>query len=159
MIIARPLKDGTERYAVRVNNTSHGIYATRAAAKRAEAEARAGSAPISETKLARPAAPLADRFWAKVHRRGPEDCWPWRASVAGWGYGRLRYQRDGVWVTRSAHRVAWELTHGQPPPDHLAVLHRCDNPRCVNPAHLLLGTQQDNLADMRAKGRDRPWGQ
>jgi hypothetical protein len=57
-----------------------------------------------------------------------------------------------------SHRAAWKLTHG-PIPDGLQVLHRCDNPPCCNPAHLFLGTQQDNIADMHKKGRYRKKGQ
>ena len=58
---------------------------------------------------------------------------------------------------RKAHRIAWELVHG-PVPEKFCVLHKCDNPPCINVDHLFLGTQQDNLADMNAKGRRRnPW--
>ena len=81
---------------------------------------------------------LAERFWAKVDKRGPDECWPWTAYVDQLGYER-------------AHRVSWTLAHGSP--GDLDVLHRCDNRRCVNDSHLFLGTQQDNIADMIAKGR------
>lgn len=93
--------------------------------------------------------PLADRFWAKVQKAGPDDCWPWLASRMPKGYGKL-----GIASTtpKLAHRVSWELHYG-PIPEGLFVCHRCDNPPCVNPAHLFLGTCTDNLRDMVAKGR------
>lgn len=91
----------------------------------------------------------AERFWAKVERRGPEDCWPWQAFRNPLGYGMVRF--DGR--SMLAHRVSWMLTHGDP--GALCVLHRCDNPPCVNPEHLWLGTRADNTADMCAKQRDR----
>lgn len=88
--------------------------------------------------------PLADRFWSKVDRSA--DCWLWTGARTPTGYGALHGQE------RLAPRMAWTLSVG-PIPMGLQVLHRCDNPPCVNPDHLWLGTQQDNMADMIAKGR------
>ena len=95
---------------------------------------------------------VAERFWGKVDRKGPDECWPWTAASSTSGHGR--FWRDGKLVVAS--RVAWELAHG-PIPAGLFVLHRCDNPLCMNPDHLFLGTQQDNVADMVQKGRLKPY--
>lgn len=91
------------------------------------------------------------RFWAKVDRT--DDCWTWTAATTGSGYGRFGHQNArGGWV--AAHRFAYELANG-PIPDGMFVCHKCDNPPCVNPSHLFLGTHQDNMRDMDAKGRRR----
>jgi len=96
---------------------------------------------------------FANRFWSKVDVRDAGACWEWRASGTNDGYGQIRpaanLRQPGKIL---AHRAAWELAHG-PIPDGMYCLHRCDNPGCVNPAHLFLGTNDDNMADRQAKGR------
>lgn len=93
---------------------------------------------------------IQDRFWSKVNKTS--GCWLWTAGTIR-GYGQFNLGRvAGKSRTAYAHRVSWELAHG-PVAGDLSVLHRCDVPLCVNPEHLFLGTQQDNLADARQKGR------
>lgn len=91
---------------------------------------------------------IGDRI-AFYTRRG-EDCWEWTGPMSGVGYGRVRVGRG--W--QLAHRASYELEHGEIPAG-LWVLHRCDNPKCVRPDHLFLGTAADNTADMLVKKRDR----
>ena len=93
---------------------------------------------------------LEDRFWAKVGVRGLDDCWEWTASRDGHGYGKLA--RCHGCSPYKAHRLSYEMFVGEIPAG-LEVLHSCDNPPCVNPRHLFLGTQQDNMDDMVKKGR------
>jgi hypothetical protein len=96
--------------------------------------------------MARQYPPLHERLFSNVERRG--GCLLFRGSGAV--YGKIKVNGRDI----STHRVAWELTHG-PIPDGLFVLHHCDQPRCINPKHLFLGTQKDNLKDMHNKGRGR----
>ncbi len=93
---------------------------------------------------------VAERFWAKV-RKG-EGCWLWVGAKQHNGYGYLHSGGHSIRKPLRAHRVSWEL-HNGPIPDGLRVLHSCDTPCCVNPAHLFLGTQSDNMKDCAAKGR------
>lgn len=101
--------------------------------------------------------PLAELFWPKVDRSGgPDACWPWLAATTDFGHGVFARQR-GSSGTRVAHRVAWELVNG-PIPAGMVLRHRCHNPRCVNPAHLLPGTQGDNARDRYARNPHNPKG-
>lgn len=87
-----------------------------------------------------------ERFWAKV--RKTDDCWLWTASADGKGYGKMLV--DGK--LQQAHRLSWLIHTGESPGDW-HVCHKCDNPPCVRPDHLFLGTAVDNMRDMHAKGR------
>ncbi len=93
------------------------------------------------------------RFWAKVDRRGPDECWLWTASTLAGRYGQFTI---GSRLTRIqhvyAHRISYAMANGGIP-EGGHVLHCCDVPLCVNPGHLFLGTHTDNMQDASAKGR------
>ncbi len=88
-------------------------------------------------------------FWEKVSVAGDNECWEWLGYKNQYGYGNFRAKG----VLKLPHRYSYELVHGEIPAG-MVILHSCDNPGCVNPAHLHLGTQRDNIIDTVKKGRN-----
>lgn len=94
------------------------------------------------------------RFKRKFEERGLDECWPWTAGTDAYGYGKIMMKTDKGFQSRGAHVVAYTITNG-PIPKGLLVCHTCDNPACVNPNHLIIGTYQYNMTDKCNKGRHR----
>lgn len=95
---------------------------------------------LTDTELA--------NFHSKVDKRGPDECWPWKAGKFNTGYGSFSVGGNAF----SSHRLAYFLSTGNDP-GTMCVLHKCDNRQCCNPSHYFLGTLEDNVVDMTAKGR------
>lgn len=94
-------------------------------------------------------ADLAGRFWSKTKLDPVSGCVVWQGAIGVKGYGQFGYKGRNA----RAHRVCWEIENGRPIPEGLVVMHTCDNPPCVNPGHLKVGTVLDNTVDMYQKGR------
>jgi hypothetical protein len=96
-------------------------------------------------------APIEERFWRFIVKN--ESCWSWTGNKA-LGYGRISTGKK-PYVLILAHRLSWEIHNKQKIPDGMFVMHKCDNPECCNPEHLIIGTPKENTQDMIAKGRKR----
>lgn len=91
------------------------------------------------------------RFWSKVNVSDRTSCWEWTGSILPSGYGEFSINHRNC----RAHRIAYEFMTGEEVPEGMSVCHSCDNPKCVNPSHLWVGTHIENMRDMDRKGRRR----
>jgi hypothetical protein len=89
-----------------------------------------------------------ERFWSKVKIGAPDECWEWQSRRDAWGYGSFTMGRETL-----AHRTAYVLTTGTILPG-MYIIHSCDNPGCVNPSHLRMGTPKDNSHDRKIRNRE-----
>jgi hypothetical protein len=92
---------------------------------------------------------IETRFWNKVRKAGPNECWFWTGRIDRYGYGKFRLNSK----EHGSHRISLKLSGVNI--EGFFVLHQCDNPLCVNPNHLKAGTHKENMAEMKAKGRAR----
>jgi hypothetical protein len=104
--------------------------------------------PKGKYTRTKPLTPVKERFESKISMEPNTGCWLWTGTTNDKGYAQIRI--DGIY--KYAHRLSWKFNRG-PIPQNLQVLHKCDTPSCVNPLHLFLGTQKDNMQDAKKKGR------
>ena len=105
-------------------------------------------ADVSEADIA--------RFWNKVKKGDPDECWEWIAGKSGSGYGSFTVHGAKGRKIHNAHKLAWIVSNSRPVPKGLVVMHSCDNKACVNPGHLSIGTPFENIRDCRLRGRKNP---
>ncbi|QJY46687.1 HNH endonuclease [Pseudonocardia broussonetiae] len=100
--------------------------------------------------------PSSERYLAEAGAgRDRTECWPWPGGLSSYGYGRFLLERRFRWASVGAHRVSLERHLGRRLLPTEQACHRCDNPSCVNPTHLFVGTNADNCRDMRLKQRQK----
>ena len=92
--------------------------------------------------------PFDIRFWLRVNKGLDTECWEWKGYISSRGYGQLTYKGKPL----NSQRASWLIHFGEVP-DNIQVCHHCDNRKCVNPAHLFLGMNDDNIRDKMNKGR------
>lgn len=93
------------------------------------------------------ALPVEDRLWSRVRKGGPNECWNWFGARSG-NYGSIWWNGNRI----AAHRLSWILAGGEIP-EEKELCHKCDNPLCVNPEHLFIGSHSENMKDAWNKGR------
>ena len=93
---------------------------------------------------------LEERFWEKVDKKSDDECWGWLGCLDREGYGEIYCKAIPHF---KAHKISWLIYFGKSIPNGICVLHKCDNPKCVNPNHLYLGTQKDNAKDREERDR------
>lgn len=131
-----------------VDECKNKVYAKELCEKHYQRNRKFGD-PLGGTKNH---APLEERFWRFVDKS--DDCWMWKGNKSKSGYGRISVGQKTLGYVQ-AHRLSWEISHKQKIPPGMVVMHKCDNPSCVNPEHLKIGTYKENTLDMISKGRKR----